>query len=274
MREDAAAENTPDKTSIAKRMRIIEHAIGLRSMPRMPTRIPLWKNRYLYVCVLLIATIAILPVTVNSPVLLESVFSLYLYAIALLTAVWAARGSIGHMFIVGVLVISALFMEHLHELDVINRKSVWFIFTVGLWICATVRSLFIIGRDLSDTPSIRLNEILGAMAVYLLLGILWTTFYVTEVVFDPHAFYLDPERYSNTVASAGDLLFFSFATLTTLGYGDVTPMSALARSLAVVEAVVGVLFLATLIARFVSVGNMHELTSELVDTGEEEKPKD
>jgi len=49
------------------------------------------------------------------------------------------------------------------------------------------------------------------------------------------------------------LYFFSFVTLTTLGYGDITPVSAPARSLAMVEAIVGQMYLAVLIARLVGI---------------------
>lgn len=251
------------KTKAKATVDSIDRAIGLGRAPRLPTRIPLWKNRYLYAALLIIGTIALLPVTANSENLVESVSAIYLYGLALLVAVWAAHGKAGHLFIVAVLVLSALFMDHMHEAEFIPRQSAWFVLTVGLWISATVRVLLVIARDLSDKPYIRTNEILGAVTIYLLLGTLWTSFYVTEVTFDPQAFYLDPERFDHQVPTSGDLLFFSFATLTTLGYGDITPMSALARSLAVVEAVVGVLFLATLIARFVSVGSAPMGTGEV-----------
>jgi len=50
---------------------------------------------------------------------------------------------------------------------------------------------------------------------------------------------------------SGELFYFSFVTLTTLGYGDITPIHPLARSLATMEAIVGVTFLATFLARLV-----------------------
>ncbi len=243
----------------------INRAIGLQQVPRLPGQTPFWKHRYLYVVLLVIATIGVLPVTANSVNVVESVSALYLYAMALLVSVWAARGSAGHMFIVAVLTLSALFMDHMHQLEIIPRVSAWFILTVSFWISATIRVLLIIGRDLAAKTQIGTNEILGAVAIYLFIGTLWTSFYVAEVTYDSQAFYLDPERFDHQVPRAGDLLFFSFATLTTLGYGDITPMSSLARSLAVVESVVGVLFLATLIARFVSVGSVPVVMAHLKD---------
>ena len=52
--------------------------------------------------------------------------------------------------------------------------------------------------------------------------------------------------------ASSELLFYSFITLTTVGYGDITPVSSYARSLAVLEAICGVLYVATFVARLVA----------------------
>ena len=52
---------------------------------------------------------------------------------------------------------------------------------------------------------------------------------------------------------AGDVLYYSFVTLGTVGYGDVTPATPLARAISLVEAVAGIMYVATMIARFVSI---------------------
>lgn len=94
-------------------------------------------------------------------------------------------------------------------------------------------------------------RIQGAVAVYLLLGLEWTNFY--ELVFRlwPDAFHFT--RFEQAAARpTHGLAYFSFVTLTTLGYGDITPLHPVARSLAVGEALVGQLYPAILIARLVS----------------------
>ena len=62
--------------------------------------------------------------------------------------------------------------------------------------------------------------------------------------------------------SFGDLLYYSFVTLGTVGYGDVTPASPAARSLSLIEAVVGIMYVATMIARFVSIQTNNDSRSE------------
>ncbi len=86
-----------------------------------------------------------------------------------------------------------------------------------------------------------------ALCTYVLLGSVWTLFYAPVAKLDPQAF--------SQPITEGDggatLIYFSFVTLTTLGYGDISPVSPLARSLAILEALTGTLFLAVLISRLV-----------------------
>ena len=95
---------------------------------------------------------------------------------------------------------------------------------------------------------ITLHRIQGAVAAYLLLGVLWAYAYALVEALRPGAF-------SGPISGADGpraLLYFSFVTLTTTGYGDVLPVRPAARSLANLEAVTGTLFVAILVARLVS----------------------
>jgi hypothetical protein len=94
-------------------------------------------------------------------------------------------------------------------------------------------------------------RIQGAVAAYLLLGLEWTNFY--ELVFRlwPDAFHFASFEQA-AVRPTHSLAYFSFVTLTTLGYGDITPLHPMARSLAIGEALVGQLYPAILIGRLVS----------------------
>lgn len=91
------------------------------------------------------------------------------------------------------------------------------------------------------------HRILGAVAVYVLLGVAWGTAFQLLVVIRPDAVLAGSQP-----ASLDEAMWLSFITLTTTGYGDVLPTSPMARSLAVFEAIVGVLYPAILISRLVS----------------------
>jgi hypothetical protein len=94
---------------------------------------------------------------------------------------------------------------------------------------------------------VTLHRIQGAVAAYLLLGVIWAYAYSILSLLRPGAF-------SGAVHAADGpraWLYYSFVTLTTVGYGDVLPVHPAARSLAMLEAVVGPLYLAILVARLV-----------------------
>lgn len=94
------------------------------------------------------------------------------------------------------------------------------------------------------------TEVISAsIGAYVLMGIAWAVVYTLLEAQTPGAFSLAPEE---TAAPWSPLLYFSFATQTTLGYGDVAPVSATARAWATVQAMGGTLYLAILIARLVS----------------------
>lgn len=88
------------------------------------------------------------------------------------------------------------------------------------------------------------DKLYGAISVYLLVGLAWAAAYALLQAVAPGSF--------TSASDKPDLIFFSFVTLTTLGYGDITPVTGPARSLALLEAVTGVLYLAVLVARLVS----------------------
>ena len=97
------------------------------------------------------------------------------------------------------------------------------------------------------------DKIYGAISVYLLMGVAWASCYSLIHVVQPEAFFADQAHNPEGAMRFADFLYFSFVTLTTLGYGDITPVSSQARSLAMMEAVCGVLYIAVLVARLVSV---------------------
>lgn len=84
-----------------------------------------------------------------------------------------------------------------------------------------------------------------------LSGLTWASVDILIDTMQPGSFHVSHSQHSGDAMTYSDFLFFSFATLTTLGYGDITPITTQARSFAIVEAVYGVLYSAILIARLV-----------------------
>lgn len=97
---------------------------------------------------------------------------------------------------------------------------------------------------------INANRLIGAVNLYLLLGVLWAISYALVEILIPGSF----TGFSETLDKgwSSEWLYFSFVTMTTLGYGDLTPLSATARTLAYMQAVFGQFYIAILVAGLVS----------------------
>ncbi len=99
---------------------------------------------------------------------------------------------------------------------------------------------------------ITLDELFALASVYVLLALLWATAYALVVMFDPQAIFINSSNNPKNYVSFADLVYFSMTTLTSTGYGEITPVSPAARALAMLQQWVGVLFVAMLIARLTS----------------------
>jgi hypothetical protein len=96
-------------------------------------------------------------------------------------------------------------------------------------------------------------EVLCAgISVYLILGLLWGLAYTLVAQVNPDAFSFSTRSGTAATMSGFTAIYFSFITLATLGYGDITPVADVARMLAMLEAMTGTLFVGVMIARLVS----------------------
>lgn len=111
-----------------------------------------------------------------------------------------------------------------------------------------VAILVLLARWLVQVVFIDLEVLCAAVCGYLLLGILWTGFYALIMrEIDSKALV----SVSNSPVTVGDLLYFSYTTLTTTGFGDILPRNPIVRMCAVMEAIVGIFYNTIVIARFV-----------------------
>ena len=102
-------------------------------------------------------------------------------------------------------------------------------------------------RQVGTGLAIDRNRIVGSVGIYLLIGVLWAIVYRLLYMIVPSSFPGLEAREANLE----DFIYFSFVTLTTLGYGDILPVTGIARSLAIFETISGQLYVAILIAGLV-----------------------
>lgn len=115
-------------------------------------------------------------------------------------------------------------------------------------------AVFLLIRRLFKDKEVTADTIKGGICIYLLVGFLWSLVYSAIYSVQPQAF--SP---SGTFDPSYDMVYFSFTTLTTLGYGDVVPLNKLVRVLANLEAIAGLMYPAVFIARLVSLYTAREL---------------
>jgi hypothetical protein len=132
---------------------------------------------------------------------------------------------------------------------------------LGYTVVLILKFLFATGRVSSDM-------ICASLCVYLLLGVLWAITYSLIQILDGQSFlyaYAD-EGEAGTMRFGGErtltALYYSFVTMSTLGYGDIVPRSSLARMAAAMQAIVGQLYLAVLVARLVGLYIVHATSGQ------------
>ncbi len=114
-------------------------------------------------------------------------------------------------------------------------------------------------RYILRSDEVTSQTIFAALCVYLLLGVIWSYFHFGLEVLQPGSYRGLGEAVGYSEGRGSGFLYHSFVTLTTLGYGDITPVSPAARSFSYVEALMGQLYLAVLIARLVGMHIAHSM---------------
>jgi hypothetical protein len=218
-----------------------------------------FKERFLGLLIFIIAMIIIGPLFegfIGVRILID-----ILWSAIFVSAIYAVSQKKGHIVIAVLLALPMLgsiwtkyFFQH-KALMVIGGLC-----GAAFFLFAIIRMLIFIYSHKEVTRDL----IIGAAVVYLLMAIMWTFIFVVVETLQPGSFNL-PE--GQGLEATRQFVYFSFVTLTTLGYGDITPVTGLARSLCILEAVIGQLYLVVQVAWLVGV---HVSQSMLKRTGRDE----
>jgi VanZ family protein len=142
-----------------------------------------------------------------------------------------------------IVVATLLRLQQPSRLDIYLDASAWMITGLTLGIVVT-RAVFAPGR-------VTFHRIIGAVLLYLNIGLTFAALFCFVALMVPNAF-SGMEPLQDNLAVASKLIYFSFVTLTSVVYGDIAPLHPFARSLANIEAIIGQLYPATLLARLVT----------------------
>ncbi|MEY2699481.1 MAG: hypothetical protein RIQ52_236 [Pseudomonadota bacterium] len=114
-----------------------------------------------------------------------------------------------------------------------------------------IYSSFALGRHVFIHARVDINVILGSVCLYLLMGIFWATLYDALAIYGAQPAFQGMTQAVHGGVYFDELLYYSFITLTSVGYGDMLPLSPMVRVLAYLEAVAGQFYMAVLVAGLV-----------------------
>jgi hypothetical protein len=117
------------------------------------------------------------------------------------------------------------------------------------WLIAGLTLSIVVARAVFARGKVTYHRIVGGVLLYLTIGLTFVALFGFLIIVEPNTFNI-PAYEGNF--GIGKLIYFSFVTLTTIGYGDIVPLHPYARGLANVEAIIGQLYPATLLARLVT----------------------
>jgi Ion channel len=221
----------------------LEHPIPVPSAPAAPP--PPSTRRYMLLFIFLIASLIIYPFADNGT------FGYYLFRIigsgVILFSIYAV-GYRRSLLVFAIVLGAPAMAQHIWILksanpSILAMSNIVLSFGFDVFVvCVVLKRIF--ARDHSNSETI-----FGALCIYLLVGFGFASLYHLVSVLRPGAFYFDPHANFHTVPDRLDFIYYSFGTLTSLGAPGITPVSAHARSFTIVEAILGVLFLAVLVSR-------------------------
>lgn len=232
---------------------------------RLPLGQIIFRGRFLFLLIYLLALIALQPVD-------EAIghFGLILdiaISIILISAVYAISEKQIHT-VIGILLavplLCILWAKQIFEIAWLQIPET----IIGITFFVFIISIVL--KFLFSQEEIKRDMLAGAASVYLMLAIIWMYAYRLIALIQPGSFAIaDAQDIEQTIA-----LYYSFVTITTLGYGDIFPVTTLAKSCAILEAVVGQLYLVVTVAWLVGMQVSHRMARKSKNTKSEQQEEE
>lgn len=197
------------------------------------------ENRFLFLLISMFLLMLLQPVLSTAEWHLPQVLLKVFVSFVFLSAVYAVSRR-PRMLLVGILLMFPSFGMQWAEYFIGGRGTIIVSELLSLLFFATIAVAIV--RHVLEIDKVTFEQVCGTLCAYMLIGLFWANAYVlVDVVFGA--------QFGGPVTDFSEYVYFSFVTLTTLGYGDISPIGVVARSFAVVEAIIGQFFLAVLVAR-------------------------
>lgn len=228
--------------------------VNLFEIIRFRTRRNLPMGKFALLLFVLLCIIVTYPFVAYYPWLNKTVVVIGLGTV--LAALWAVSDSRVAFILTALLAVPAVVANLLNSVSSSDQYAYFaiplafaFYMMVNLKIMRTVLKADVVNWDI----------LCGAISVYLLLGMNWTLIYTFLDMLNPNSFGIHAKFHEDGVIGNKDFFYFSFVTLTTLGYGDIIPLAVPARVFAVLEALIGQLYIAVIIGKIISASPLRNI---------------
>jgi voltage-gated potassium channel len=206
----------------------------------------LGRTNFFYLLIALLVLLIVIPLADDLDLISAPLVRGLVFSGLLIIGVWSLKGggrhfTVGMAFVIAGVVLNVLAINM--PAQILQHASI--LALIGFMLVAITFTMkqVAIGSDIST------NRIVGAVCVYLLLGVIWAMAYTIIEMVSPGSFAgFSP---MDDLGWDSEWLYLSFVTMTTLGYGDILPVSATARGFAYMQAVVGQFYIAVLVAGLV-----------------------
>lgn len=206
----------------------------------------LLQGRWFYLCHALLIMIFFYPYHEEIYVQQKSIIFNIFESSILVFIIYSVSFNKRQIVLTGLLLLPAIinaWIPFLPPLDIISTLSL-----LGLYMYA----ILLIVPYLMHTKDVGIDELFGSFSLYLLIGLTWASIYLLIERAAPGSFYIAAVYNKDHVVNMSEFIYYSFVTLTTLGYGDIVPISPFARSMSILEALIGIFFIALVFSRAVS----------------------
>ncbi len=204
------------------------------------------EDNFIYLLVALLLFLAASPVVEAVGSVLGNRLNTLLFAVTLLVAVFSMHSD-KRILYTGVALVAVALLSGV--LAVSTQSPAWDSLAFAAFFFYLLLAIVTAVHEVVETHAASINRVLGAICIFLLLGIIFSMLYALLHQFDPDAFRGVPEEIE--LLDSTTWIYYSFVTLTTLGYGDIVPLTSPARTLAYLEAIIGQFYIAILVAGLV-----------------------
>ena len=214
------------------------------------------KNNFFWLLLALLVFLIGVPLADDLMMLSGPVVKSFVFSCLLVIGIWSLKSSarffyVGIALVIAGIILNVLVASFPSTVFLYGSLAALFSFLLISIFCAIKQ--VVVGTDIST------NRLVGAVCIYLLLGVIWAVAYSILEMIAPGSFQgfspLEDREWDS------EWLYFSFVTMTTLGYGDIAPVSAIARVIAYIQAIFGQFYIAILVAGLVGAHISHRHNS-------------